>query len=149
MVDKPVVSRRDFAFSFGMCVIYFVWLNFSNSVDRSEIVQYTYVNSTLYLWALKSCNTSPPTDCGAPGSWAGVTLNFTVTSNGTQFDRLGIFTFQNVEIWRTSTPEPTAAGIIWTYIKDVTRFTPLFAKPGTFILQLDNLIQVSRRDFAQ
>ncbi|KAF7338294.1 Peptide-N4-(N-acetyl-beta-glucosaminyl)asparagine amidase A [Mycena venus] len=32
-------------------------------------------------------------------------------------------------------------GIIWTYIKDVTRFTPLFAKPGTFILQLDNLIE--------
>jgi len=85
-----------------------------------------------------------------------------VTSNGTQFDRLGIFTFQNVEsklgfpfsrellkliriwlvVWRTSTPEPTRGdGIIWEYIKDVTRYTPLFAKPGTFILQLDNLIQ--------
>ncbi|KAG6900891.1 hypothetical protein C0993_010010 [Termitomyces sp. T159_Od127] len=84
----------------------------------------------------------PPTDCGSPGSWAAVTLNFTVTSNGTQFDRLGIFTFQNVEIWRTSTPEPTRGdGIIWTYVKDVTRYIPLFAKPGTFILQLDNLIQ--------
>ncbi|KXN89258.1 Peptide-N4-(N-acetyl-beta-glucosaminyl)asparagine amidase A [Leucoagaricus sp. SymC.cos] len=84
----------------------------------------------------------PPTDCGEPGTWAAITLNFTVTSNGTQFDRLGIFTFQNVEIWRTSTPEPTRGdGIIWTYIKDVTRYTPLFAKPGTFILQLDNLIQ--------
>ncbi|PPR06641.1 hypothetical protein CVT26_001183 [Gymnopilus dilepis] len=83
----------------------------------------------------------PPTDCGPVGSWAAITLNFTVTSNGTQFDRLGIFTFQNVEIWRTSTPEPTLNGIIWTYVKDVTRYTPLFAKPGTFILQLDNLIE--------
>ncbi|PPQ93318.1 hypothetical protein CVT25_014447 [Psilocybe cyanescens] len=84
----------------------------------------------------------PPTDCGPVGSWAAITLNLTVTSNGTQFDRLGIFTFQNVEIWRTSTPEPTRGdGIIWTYIKDVTRYTPLFAKPGTFIFQLDNLIQ--------
>ncbi|KAG6818112.1 hypothetical protein H0H87_000017 [Tephrocybe sp. NHM501043] len=47
-----------------------------------------------------------------------------------------------VKVWRTSTPEPTRGdGIIWTYIKDVTRYTPLFAKPGTFILQLDNLIQ--------
>lgn len=83
-----------------------------------------------------------------------------MTSNGTQFDRLGIFTFQNVEsqsylpfiilkmlssvwtVWRTSTPEPSRGdGIIWTYIKDVTRYIPLFAKPGTFILQLDNLIQ--------
>ena len=45
-------------------------------------------------------------------------------------------------VWRTSTPEPTRGdGIIWTYLKDVTRFIPLFAKPGTFILQLDNLLE--------
>lgn len=45
-------------------------------------------------------------------------------------------------VWRTSTPEPTRGdGIIWTYIKDVTRYTPLFAKNGTFIFQLDNVIQ--------
>ena len=47
-----------------------------------------------------------------------------------------------IAVWRTSTPEPTRGdGIIWTYLKDVTRFLPLFAEPGTFILQLDNLIQ--------
>ncbi|KAG8217519.1 peptide N-acetyl-beta-D-glucosaminyl asparaginase amidase A-domain-containing protein [Butyriboletus roseoflavus] len=84
----------------------------------------------------------PPTNCDQPGSWAAVTLNFTVTSNGTQYDRLGIFTFQNTEIWRTSTPEPTYGGIIWTYIKDVTRYVPLFAKPGTFILELDNVVDI-------
>lgn len=45
-------------------------------------------------------------------------------------------------VWRTSTPEPTRGdGIIWTYLKDVTRYIPLFAKPGTFILQLDNLLE--------
>ena len=45
-------------------------------------------------------------------------------------------------VWRTSTPEPTRGdGIIWTYLKDVSRYTPLFTKPGTFVLQLDNLIQ--------
>lgn len=43
------------------------------------------------------CPYSPPLDCGEPGSWAAITLNFTVTSNGTQYDRLAIFTFQNVE----------------------------------------------------
>ncbi|KAF5380981.1 hypothetical protein D9615_003958 [Tricholomella constricta] len=48
----------------------------------------------------------------------------------------------NLEVWRTSTPEPTRGdGIIWTYIKDVSQYTPLFAEPGTFIFQLDNLIQ--------
>jgi hypothetical protein len=45
-------------------------------------------------------------------------------------------------VWRTSTPEPVKGdGIIWTYLKDVTRFIPLFSKPGTFILQLDNIVQ--------
>ncbi|KZV71667.1 hypothetical protein PENSPDRAFT_684442 [Peniophora sp. CONT] len=98
---------------------------FGNSFGDPEIVQYT-----------------PPTDCGEVGTWAGISLNLTVTSNGTQFDRLGIFTFQNVEIWRTSTPEPTSgAGIVWQHLKDVTKFQPLFAKPGSFIFQLDNLLE--------
>ena len=44
-------------------------------------------------------------------------------------------------VWRTSTPEPTEDGIIWTYIKDVTRYKPLFEETGLFILQLDNLIE--------
>jgi Peptide N-acetyl-beta-D-glucosaminyl asparaginase amidase A len=46
-------------------------------------------------------------------------------------------------VWRTSTPEPTQTGIIWTYIKDVTRYIPLFAKPGTLILDLNNLLTQS------
>lgn len=50
--------------------------------------------------------------------------------------------WQSVSVWRTSTPEPTIGdGIIWTYLKDVTRYIPLFAKPGTFILELDNLLE--------
>ncbi|KAF8077943.1 peptide N-acetyl-beta-D-glucosaminyl asparaginase amidase A-domain-containing protein [Lyophyllum atratum] len=107
------VLQRDFAFSFG------------RKINSAEVVQLV-----------------PPTDCGPLGSWAAITLNLTMTSNGTQFDRLAHFTFQNVEIWRTSTPEPTRGdGIIWTYVKDVSQYSPLFAKSGTFILQLDNLIQ--------
>ncbi|KAH9911065.1 peptide N-acetyl-beta-D-glucosaminyl asparaginase amidase A-domain-containing protein [Fomitopsis serialis] len=105
------------------CTIQILERTFGNSYGDPEIVQYT-----------------PPTDCGAVGSWAGISLNFTVTSNGTQYDRLGIFTFQNVEIWRTSTPEPTTDGIIWTYLKDATRYLPLFSEPGTFILELDNIL---------
>ncbi|GAW10338.1 peptide-n4-(n-acetyl-beta-glucosaminyl) asparagine amidase a [Lentinula edodes] len=85
---------------------------------------------------------SPPEDCGPVGSWAAITLNLTVTTNGTQFDRLGIFTFHNVEIWRTSTFEPTIGdGIVWTYIKDVTQYMPLFTESGEFLLELDNLIE--------
>ena len=43
-------------------------------------------------------------------------------------------------VWRTSTPEPTYDGIIWTYTKDVTRYIPLFSKPGPFLLELDNIV---------
>ncbi|KAL0946894.1 hypothetical protein HGRIS_013058 [Hohenbuehelia grisea] len=125
LVDFQVAQPPPVPQDAKQCTVQVLKRDFAFSFGLSEIVQLT-----------------PPTDCGPPGSWAAVTLNFTVTSNGTQFDRLGIFTFQNVEIWRTSTPEPTRGdGIIWTYVKDVTRYTPLFAKPGTFILQLDNLIQ--------
>ncbi|KAH9857099.1 peptide N-acetyl-beta-D-glucosaminyl asparaginase amidase A-domain-containing protein [Lenzites betulinus] len=125
LVDFQVAQPPPLPQDAKQCTVQILQRTFGFSFGLAEVVEFT-----------------PPTDCGAPGSWAGISLNFTVTSNGTQFDRLGIFTFQNVEIWRTSTPEPTRGdGIIWTYLKDVTRYTPLFAKNGTFILQLDNLIE--------
>lgn len=46
-----------------------------------------------------------------------VTWNLTVTSAGRQFDRLGIIYMGDIEVFRTSTAEPTANGIIWTYLK--------------------------------
>ncbi|KAF9264679.1 hypothetical protein L218DRAFT_998188 [Marasmius fiardii PR-910] len=125
LVDFQVAQPPPVPEDAKQCTIQILQRDFAFSFGMPEVVQFT-----------------PPTDCGPVGSWAAITFNFTVTSNGTQFDRLGIFTFQNVEIWRTSTPEPTRGdGIIWTYVKDVTRYTPLFATAGTFILQLDNLIQ--------
>ncbi|RPD66354.1 hypothetical protein L226DRAFT_478924 [Lentinus tigrinus ALCF2SS1-7] len=125
LVDFQVAQPPPLPQDAKQCTIQILQRTFGNSFGAAEVVQF-----------------EPPTDCGPVGSWTGISLNFTVTSNGTQFDRLGIFTFQNVEIWRTSTPEPTRGdGIIWTYLKDATRFIPLFAKPGTFILQLDNLLE--------
>lgn len=46
-----------------------------------------------------------------------VTWNLTVVSAGRQFDRLGIIYLGDVEVFRTSTAEPTADGIRWTYLK--------------------------------
>ncbi|KAH9843087.1 peptide N-acetyl-beta-D-glucosaminyl asparaginase amidase A-domain-containing protein [Rhodofomes roseus] len=124
LVDFQVAQPPPLPSSAQQCTVQILERTFGNSYGDPEIVQYT-----------------PPTDCGEVGSWAGISLNFTVTSNGTQYDRLGIFTFQNVEIWRTSTPEPTTDGIIWTYLKDATRYLPLFSEPGTFILELDNILE--------
>ncbi|KDQ60819.1 hypothetical protein JAAARDRAFT_173070 [Jaapia argillacea MUCL 33604] len=125
LVDFQVAQPPPLSKDSNTCTVLILEHTFGNSYGVPAIVQYT-----------------PPTECGPVGEWAGVTLNFTVTSNGTQYDRLGIFTFQDVEIWRTSTPEPTIGdGIIWTYLKDVTRYIPLFAEPGEFLLQLDNLLE--------
>lgn len=126
LVDFQVAEPPPVPTSAKQCEITLFEHTFGNSYYSPAIVNYI-----------------PPTDCGTPGSWAGVTLNFTVTSNGTQYDRLGVFTFQNVEIWRTSTPEPTQDGIIWNYQKDVTRYIPLFAKNGSLILELDNILTSS------
>ncbi|KAH9039090.1 hypothetical protein EDB85DRAFT_318333 [Lactarius pseudohatsudake] len=52
---------------------------------------------------------------------------------------LDIFDETGQTVWRTSTPEQ-GDGIIWTYLKDVTRFIPLFSEPGTF-LQFDNVVE--------
>ncbi|KAF9505993.1 hypothetical protein BS47DRAFT_1399898 [Hydnum rufescens UP504] len=110
--------------SFGtQCTVELVHHLFGNSYYHPAIVQYT-----------------PPTTCGDVGKWAGVSLNYTATSKGRQYDRLTAVTLHNVEIWRTSTAEPTKTGIIWTALKDVSRYIPLFSQPGTLILDLNNIV---------
>lgn len=69
-----------------------------------------------------------------------VTWNLTVTSAGRQFDRLGSVSFGDVELFRTSTAEPTRNGIAWTYLKDMTNFLSLFKTEQTIIFDLGNLI---------
>lgn len=69
-----------------------------------------------------------------------VILNLTVTSRGRQFDRLGSVYLGDIEVFRTSTAEPTSNGIIWTYLKDVTPLLPLFSEPQKLIFDLGNLI---------
>ncbi|GME34901.1 peptide-n4-(n-acetyl-beta-glucosaminyl) asparagine amidase a [Neofusicoccum parvum] len=48
--------------------------------------------------------------------------------------------FNDTEIFRTSTAEPTANGIIWTYIRDMSAYLPLFKEPQKIIFDLGNLI---------
>ncbi|KAG8768307.1 hypothetical protein FRC12_005655 [Ceratobasidium sp. 428] len=105
------------------CTVQLLRHTFANSYYQPAIVEY-----------------KPPTNCGPIGQWAGISLNWTATSQGRQYDRLAAVTFQNVEIWRTSTAEPTTTGIIWTHLKDVTKYIPLFAKPGRLIVDLNNIV---------
>lgn len=64
----------------------------------------------------------------------------TVTSAGRQFDRLGAIYFGDIELWRTSTAEPTKNGIYWTYIKDMSWALSLMKEPQKLIFDLGNLI---------
>ncbi|CAE6530645.1 unnamed protein product [Rhizoctonia solani] len=108
------------------CTVQLFRRTFANSYYQPEVVEY-----------------KPPTDCGEIGKWAGISLNWTATSQGRQYDRLAGVTFHNVEIWRTSTAEPTITGIIWTQIKDVTKYIPMFSQPGRMIVDLNNIVDES------
>ena len=46
----------------------------------------------------------------------------------------------DVEVFRTSTAEPTANGIIWSYIKEVDQYNALWKTPQKIIFDLGNLI---------
>lgn len=68
-------------------------------------------------------------------------MNFTVVSEGRQFDRLALMYLNDTEVWRTSTAEPTTApGIRWTYMKDMTEYLSLWKEPQKLIFDLGNLI---------
>lgn len=82
---------------------------------------------------------SPP-ECGKTGEWAGIYLNLTVYCIGTQYDRLGSIYLSHVEIWRTSSAEPTSTGTRWTTLKDVTHYAPLFAQKGDLMMDFSNII---------
>ena len=67
-------------------------------------------------------------------------MNFTVTSQGRQFDRLGLMYFGDIEVFRTSTAEPTANGIVWTYIKEMEQYNALWGTDHKIIFDLGNLV---------
>lgn len=69
-----------------------------------------------------------------------ITINFTVTSAGRQFDRLAVMYLGDTEIFRTSTAEPTKDGIIWTYAKDMSAYVSLFNSPQKIIFDLGNIV---------
>ncbi|KAL8704861.1 MAG: hypothetical protein Q9225_008059, partial [Loekoesia sp. 1 TL-2023] len=75
-----------------------------------------------------------------PCSFNRVTINFTVTSKGTQFDRLGLMYLGDIEVFRTSTAEPTTNGIVWTYIKEMDQYNALWKTNQKIIFDLGNLI---------
>lgn len=48
--------------------------------------------------------------------------------------------FGDTEVWRTSTAEPTASGIRWVWLKDMTPFVSLWKAPQTLIFDLESIV---------
>ena len=46
----------------------------------------------------------------------------------------------DIEVFRTSTAEPTAAGIVWTYIKEMEQYNALWKQDQKVIFDLGNLV---------
>ena len=67
-------------------------------------------------------------------------MNFTVTSKGRQFDRLALMYLGDIEVFRTSTAEPTANGIIWTYTKEMDQYNALWKDEQKIIFDLANVV---------
>ncbi|WP_433918112.1 peptide-N4-asparagine amidase A [Streptomyces canus] len=64
---------------------------------------------------------TPPDGCG--DRWSKVVLRMDGKVRGRQFDRLGYLHIGGVEVFRTSTPQPSPDGIQWSVEKDVTRYS--------------------------
>ena len=66
-------------------------------------------------------------------------VNFTVEVRGVQYDRLALMYFNDTEVWRTSTAEPTQNGIEWTYVKDMSHYLYFWKSPQKLIFDLGNI----------
>jgi len=83
---------------------------------------------------------APPDDCGVPGSWAKVVLRMDGSVAGRQYDRLGYLDIGGVQVFRTSTPEPSPQGIDWHVEKDVTEYAKTLSGPQPVDMLIGNVV---------
>ncbi len=81
---------------------------------------------------------TPPKDCG--DRWSKVVLRMDGKVKGRQYDRLGYLQVGGVEIFRTSTPEPSPDGIEWSVEKDVTRYSDTLRRGQDVEMLIGNVV---------
>ncbi|MEU6990208.1 peptide-N4-asparagine amidase [Streptomyces sp. NPDC046465] len=82
---------------------------------------------------------APPEKCGK-GRWGKVVLRLDGKVKGRQYDRLGYLRIGGVEVFRTSTPEPSADGITWSVEKDVTRYSETLSRDQQVEMLIGNVV---------
>lgn len=113
----------------GACLCFQLWKSFCGYESSSpKALAFSKVVSATGSY-------TPP-----PCEFNKVTMNFTVTSKGRQFDRLGLMYLGDIEVFRTSTAEPTKDGIVWTYIKEMDQYNILWKSKQKIIFDLGNLV---------
>ncbi|KAG6490080.1 hypothetical protein ZIOFF_051362 [Zingiber officinale] len=82
---------------------------------------------------------TPP---GCPPPWDRVVLDLSVACAGEQYDRIAAVWLDGAEILRTSTAEPSEAGVFWRVRKDVTRYDALLRRQegGVVSMMLENIV---------
>jgi hypothetical protein len=99
-------------------------------------MQYDFANSYStgdYIGTL-----TPPSAC--PGPWNKVVLDWYGSVAGVQYDRLAGVWIGGAEVFRTSTPEPDAAGISWHVDEDLGKYIPLLQKTQPIDVSLGNVV---------
>ncbi|MFI6932487.1 peptide-N4-asparagine amidase [Streptomyces sp. NPDC050287] len=81
---------------------------------------------------------TPPGGCGE--RWSKVVLRLDGKVKGRQYDRLGYVHVGGVEIFRTSTPQPSPDGIEWSVEKDVTRYSDTFRDSQDVEMLIGNVV---------
>ncbi|MER5222936.1 peptide-N4-asparagine amidase [Streptomyces flaveus] len=81
---------------------------------------------------------TPPRGCG--DRWSKVVLRLDGKVKGRQFDRLGYLHIGGVEVFRTSTPQPSPDGIEWSVEKDVTRYSDTFRQSQDVEMLIGNVV---------
>ncbi|KAL9629440.1 MAG: hypothetical protein Q9204_005270 [Flavoplaca sp. TL-2023a] len=119
-VHTRVLMDHEFAFSYGKPFV----------GEETQIVSF----QGAFALTFAGKHVPPPCDFNR------VVMNFTVNSKGHQFDRLGLMYLGDVEVFRTSTAEPTSNGIVWTYIKEMDHYKALWKTEQKIIFDLGNLI---------
>ncbi|MFF8642768.1 peptide-N4-asparagine amidase [Streptomyces sp. NPDC015345] len=81
---------------------------------------------------------TPPRGCG--DRWGKVVLRLDGKVKGRQYDRLGYLRVGGVEVFRTSTPQPSPDGITWSVEKDVTRYRETLSHEQRVEMLIGNVV---------
>ncbi|MFG3509703.1 peptide-N4-asparagine amidase [Streptomyces sp. NPDC047821] len=81
---------------------------------------------------------TPPEGCG--DRWSTVVLRLDGRVKGRQYDRLGHLAIGGVEVFRTSTPQPSPDGITWSVETDITRYSDTLRRPQPVEMLIGNVV---------